>query len=128
MSPAQEASGSWLRDVKELRLHTVLLLAKEGLDSLGRGLAGEGVREARACADSNVRQLLLCALACLFCEDQVYAQAASKALLPACLEAAAALGSQLQELAAGAVWDCTRSGSVTEGPHMRQPSEPHVSV
>lgn len=102
----QDGDKGWLSEISDLPAHTVLLLAKEGLRSLT--LAAADGQAARACADSNVRQLMLCSLGALFAEQPIWVRAALKGLLPDSLAAAAAVSHELQQTALAAVWDCVR--------------------
>ena len=114
MLPLQDPEEGWLDDVQDLPLHAALLLIEHGLECLSAHFLqenhaiGSSQAAARECANSNIRQLLLCALGCLFSEEDRMRQIALKGLLPVLESSAGKLDAQLHRALMQAIWVCAR--------------------
>ena len=110
----QDPEEGWLDDLQDLPLHAALLLIKHGLKCLSSHFLEESKTQssaqalARECANSNIRQLLLCALGCLFSEEDRIRQLALKGMLPVLEKSAGSLDAELHTALVQAIWMCAR--------------------
>lgn len=102
----QDPENGWLDDSPDPLPHCAMLLVKQGLHCYVSCI--ERYSEVKVYADSNVRQLLLCALGCLFSEEQRTQQMALKGILPVIEDCAKSLGPELSGLTKQAIWMCAR--------------------
>ena len=83
-----------------------MVLIKHGLGCYTEGSVPS--EDVSAFAESNVRQLLLCALGCLFSEEARVQQMALKGLLTVIAEASKSLSPSLSMAVEQSLWLCAR--------------------